>query len=72
MPNFTLVLSDEDAARVRDLLKYFGGSVGGFGATIVSDLSHLDPNEIVNVRQQIATLAESAKARRRQSQSRIA
>lgn len=60
MPNYTLVLTEETAQRVRDLVKSFGGSIGGFGASLVSDLSHLSPDKVHAVRQQIAVLAREA------------
>jgi len=57
--NFTVVLSDAEAVKVRALLQSFGGSVGGFCASVIRDYIDLPPTELHVVRQQIRTLAET-------------
>lgn len=56
--NFTVVLTDEEAHEVSKLLSVFGGSVGGFAASLVRDFIQLTPQQIVTVRQQIQHLCE--------------
>jgi len=67
MPNFTLVLTAETAERIKELNRIFGGSVGGFATAFVNDLAELEPQQVLNVRQQIAALADE---RRSAGQSR--
>jgi hypothetical protein len=65
MPNYTLVLDQETADRVIQLTKIFGGSVGGFGSSIVRDLARLTTAEIIAVRSQISTLAATSEKERK-------
>lgn len=57
--NFTAALDHATVARVRKLLSSFGGSVGGFAASLVIDFSLLTPNEIRAIREEIKKLIES-------------
>lgn len=53
MPLFSLTLDEETANRVTSLVKPFGGSVGGYAARIVSDLSRLPIDEQEELREMI-------------------
>lgn len=55
MPTFTMTLKDDAARRVREVTSFFGGSVAGFAASLADDVSKLPPEEIVRLRQDIAT-----------------
>lgn len=59
--NFTLCLSASDAEKVYELLRYFGGSVGGFATSVLRDYVELTPDQIVKVRRDIQALAEANK-----------
>lgn len=65
MPNYTLVLTEEQAQRIKNLTSTFGGSVGGFAASFIADLSKLDAGTIQTVRQQLSDLARDAQSQQR-------
>jgi len=67
MPHFTLCLKPETAKRIKEINTILGGSVGSFASAHVEDLAQLDLPQLVEVRQQIRTLAENAKAQRTQT-----
>lgn len=54
MANYTLSLSDAAATRIKHLAHIFGGSVGGFAASLADDVSRLPPEEIARLRQEIS------------------
>jgi len=56
--NFTLVLSETEAARARELVEPFGGSVGGYAANLLRDHLWLTPEQSLTVRQQTRALAQ--------------
>ncbi len=62
MPNFTLCIDEDTTRRIREHLRVFGGSVGGFATGITKDLARLETQKIVLVRQQINALVREQEA----------
>jgi hypothetical protein len=65
MPHYTLVLTDETVERIKNINTMFGGSIGGFASSHISDLAELEIEQLVTVRKQIAELADQARASRK-------
>lgn len=65
MPNFTLALRPEKAEKARRLTSTFGGSVGGFAARYVNELCELEPAQLVDVLDQLRTLARANQNRKK-------
>jgi len=55
--HFTIVLNDDDAAALLEIVKPFGGSIGGFCSEIVRDFVRLTPDQVHAVRLQTRQLA---------------
>lgn len=48
--NYTLVLSEEEAAKINAIVGPFSGSVGGFCRNVLRDYLNLHPDQIAQVR----------------------
>ncbi len=61
--NFTVVLTEDEAAKVETLTKPFGGSVGGFARNWVTLLSELAAEDLKTIEK----LAKDLSARQKHS-----